>query len=117
MSYLHEFLQGINAAGPEVITNSAFGWTDDGQGFILGGETVTATTVQPSLCSANIAKLGLNTGFGVGGSRDEWVSLVDRIYNRVGAEPLQFVFCVALASPLISIAGISGFHGIPVAIR
>lgn len=116
MSYLQEFLQGINAAGPEVITNSAFGWTDDGQGFILGGETVTATTVQPSLCSANIAKLGLNTGFGVGGSRDEWVSLVDRIYNRVGAEPLQFVFCVALASPLISIAGISGFHGIPVAI-
>jgi len=116
MGYLQTFLEGINAAGPEVLTNTAFGWTDDGQGFTLGGETLTATTTVQALCSANITKLGLNNGFGVGGARDDWVALVDQIYNRAGAEPFQFVFCVALASPLISIAGISGFHGIPVAI-
>lgn len=116
MKYLHDFLPLLNASGPEIITNPAFGWTDDGQGFILGGEQINLTTVTPALCSENIIKLGLHNGFGVSGSRDEWVNLVDKIYNRPGAEAYQFLFCVALASPLISLAGIDIFHGIPVAL-
>ncbi len=116
MDFVGSFLESLNMDSPEILTYGSFGWTDDGRGFILGSEKITATSSEAVLCSENITKLGLDVGFGVSGSRDEWVELVNKIYNRKGAEAYQFLFCVALASPLIPIAGINSFHGIPVAL-
>lgn len=115
MDYYRDYIKIVAEAGPELFTYGSFGWTDAGDGFVLGSKEVKETSEQDILVSENVSKLHLN-GEWVAGSRDEWVSLVDQIYNRPGAEAYQFIFLAALASPLIAVAGIDNFHGIPVAL-
>lgn len=100
----------------EVETVQAFGWTDDMSGFIIGNKKIGEDgKVSDVLMSEGIRSAGMAKDFGVEGDRASWVSLVNEIYNRPGAEPFQFAFLISAASPLISLAGIKGFHGIPVA--
>jgi len=99
----------------EVVTEDAFGWTPDGEGFIIGNTLITADGEKPVRLSEHVKRGGMDIDYGVAGDRANWVRLVDDVYNRPGAEMYQFAFLVSAASPLIQMVGIDGFHGVPVA--
>jgi hypothetical protein len=113
--YMRKLCIGLQAHKREQKTEKAFGWTEDFSGFVIGNTMVTQKGDHPVLLSKNVESSGMAKDFGMAGTRHQWVSLVDDIYNRPGAEMYQFAFLVAAASPLIKLAGIQGFHGIPVA--
>lgn len=99
----------------EIITEEAFGWTADGNGFVIGNTRITADGESAVHMSEHVRNGGMAIDYGTAGDRHKWVSLVNEIYNRPGAEPYQFAFLVAAASPLVNLVGIDNFHGVPVA--
>lgn len=55
--------------------------------------------------------------FGTKGSTEEWIMHINRIYNRPGAEPYQFVIAASFAAPLVKLVPSEGdWHGIPIAL-
>lgn len=112
--YLKQYGLSLRFHRQEVITLEHFGWHGDDE-FVIGNTLFTPTGDKQVLMAESVRSGGMDKDYGRSGSRDEWIRLVDTIYNRPGAEPYQFAFLVAAASPLISVAGIKNFHGIPIA--
>ena len=98
----------------ETKTFSKFGWLEDRTGFILGTKLITVDDELDILFDDSIPG-DVATDFGTSGSLDEWVSNVDRIYNRPGAEPYQFAICHSMGSVLVELMGSSNWHGLPLA--
>jgi len=115
MEHLKAMVLGLQSHRKEVITEEAFGWTKEGDGFIIGNTMATLDKDKDVKLSEHLISGGMARDYGVSGSRDDWSRLVNAVYNRPGAEMYQFAFLVAAASPLISLVGIDGFHGLPVA--
>lgn len=116
MSHLMDIIIGLQEHRQEVVTEEAFGWNAEANGFIIGNKEINEEGVAKEVrMSERVVSSGMAGDYGVSGTRNDWVRLVDEVYNRPGAEPYQFAFLVAAASPLIAMAGIDGFHGLPVA--
>ncbi len=113
-----EFAQGLidtlQAWRQETKTYSQFGWVDDFQGFVLGTTKITAKGEEPVLCSDDMPP-DVKVDFGTSGTLDEWIDNIDVLYNRKGAEPLQFALCHSMGSALVELMGSSNWHGLPLA--
>lgn len=116
LQYAKEFLDNLQYMGAEVDTVDAFGWDDKYESFVIGCQRYTTGGIKEVHLTDAVMSSGMGTEFGVSGSKERWVELVDKLYNRPGAEAYQFLFLVAASAPLVKIAGIDGFHGIPVAL-
>lgn len=112
-AFIRDILNIHESRGTECREVKAYGWVEDG--FILGNSYITRQGEQPVLTNHSAPKR-LQDGFAVKGTVQEAVRLIDNLYNRAGAEPLQFVICAALAAPLVKIMAQELFHGIPIAL-
>ena len=115
--YMQAFLQDIISAldqrNIETHTIPAFGWTD--QGFVLGNTLLSNGPDRPVILADRVPK-NLHHGFNPCGTTEEWVDLIDTIYNRKGAEAYQFMICAGFAAPLVQLAASDLWHGIPIAL-
>lgn len=83
--------------------------------FVLGDTLITPNLVPRKVLLDEHIEGNLRTDFQVRGTAQEWAALVDRIYNRPGAEPYQFVIAAMFASPLVRLVpGAGDWHGIPI---
>ena len=108
---LIETLQGWRI---ETKTYSQFGWTTDRKGFIMGTKMITLKDEQEVLCDPDIPP-DISVDFGTSGTIDDWISNIDKLYNRPGAEPFQFALCHSMGSVLVELMGSSNWHGLPLA--
>ncbi len=113
-----EFAEGLietlQAWKIETKTYSQFGWTDDRKGFVMGTKMVKLKDEEAVLCDSDIPT-DIAVDFGTSGTIDEWVSNIDTLYNRPGAEPFQFALCHSMGSILVELMGSSNWHGLPLA--
>jgi hypothetical protein len=116
LKYMKDFYQNLQFHGAEVESVPAFGWADDMRSYVLGNRRFTETTVEEVHVTDNIQSSGMGIDFGVEGDRQVWVDTIDKIYNRPGAELYQYLFLLAAAAPLVRVASIPNFHGIPTAL-
>ena len=98
----------------ETKTYSQFGWLPDRTGFIMGTKMVTEKGTTDVLCEDSVP-LDIQCDFGRSGTLDEWVSNIDKLYTRPGAEPMQFALCHSMGSVLVELMGSSNWHGLPLA--
>lgn len=108
--FVQDVLYGLKEAGLETTTYTSFGWHDDG--FVIGSEKITPAGAQEVFLGGTVPA-ELQQGFGTAGTAASWVAGVERVYNRVGAEPFQFVIANAFASPLVHLCGSDMWHGVP----
>ena len=117
-SDMAEFAEGLietlQAWKIETKTYSQFGWTDDRKGFVMGTKMVKLKDEEAVLCDSDIPT-DIAVDFGTSGTIDEWVSNIDILYNRPGAEPFQFALCHSMGSILVELMGSSNWHGLPLA--
>ena len=66
------------------------------------------------MCDSDIPR-DIAVDFGTSGTLDEWISNIDKLYNRPGAEPFQFGLCHSMGSALVELMGSSNWHGLPLA--
>lgn len=111
--FLQDMLRQLERNGVETMTYNHLGWIDDG--FLLGPSLLTTTSERPAVLSSRVHRT-MQQDFSPKGSLEEWVRLVDTVYNRPGAEPYQFLFLAAFASPLVGLVDSELWHGIPVAL-
>jgi hypothetical protein len=113
---LSQHMLNVQMAGIQQLTYAKCGWADKYRSFVVGNKRITSAGEEAVLCGDQIKSAGWNKDLGVSGTLEEWVSLIDMLYNRPKAEPYQFVIGAALAAPLVEIAEIDNWHGIPVAL-
>ena len=113
-----EFAEGLietlQAWKIETKTYGQFGWTDDKKGFVMGTKMIKLKDDEAVLCDSDIPT-DIAVDFGTSGSIDEWISNIDTLYNRPGAEPFQFALCHSMGSILVELMGSSNWHGLPLA--
>lgn len=115
---LHNYLK-------ETVTYPVMGWAtanNTANGHLTGDFVIGSTLIrpktpqQPIILSQDVPSM-LRHDFKVRGSTEEWVDIVDRIYNRRGAEPYQFILAAMFAAPLVRLVpGQGDWHGIPIAL-
>lgn len=110
--FVQDLIEGLRYTGLETTTYNAFGWYD--QGCVMGDQMVTTTGKAPVFLGSRVPE-EIREGFGMKGTAMEWVSLVDQIYNRAGAEAFQFGILCGFAAPLVHLCESDMWHGIPVA--
>lgn len=115
-NFFREYVLGLQQHAIEQITYSKLGWEDEYESFILGNKRIRQTQTDTVLCGEAIKSAEWNSDFGTAGTAEEWVSLVDQIYNRPGAEPYQFVIAAGFAAPLVKIVDVDNWNGIPIAL-
>jgi hypothetical protein len=113
---LRHYTLALQQQNIEQTTYSKLGWGDDYRSFVVGNRRITAEGEGQILAGDQVRKAGWDKDFGCAGTLDAWVELIDRLYNRPGAEAYQFVIGCAFAAPLIEITEASNWHGIPVAL-
>lgn len=111
-----EYALTLQAHSIEQVTYKQFGWEDEGTAFILGNKRIRSSGTDTILAGSDIKSAAWDTDFGTKGSIEDWVRLVDEVYNREGAEAFQFVIAAAFAAPLVHIAGVNNWNGIPIAL-
>lgn len=112
-SYLEAYTDYLKRTVWEIQTHRQFGWQADGN-FLLGDRLVTPTDERDiRLGGEATKKAGL---FDVSKPPEIWTDVVERIYNRPGGEPYQFVVCAALGSALVPLLGLEEYSGIPIAV-
>ncbi len=116
MEYMTEYISHLQHAGTKTITFNEFGWTPDFTGFVVGDRLITADGEAEVLNGDKITGTDMEGGLGITGTAEEWARRVDHIYNRAGAEPMQFAICAAFGSPLVKLMGSDNWHGIPIAL-
>ena len=113
-----EFAEGLietlQAWRIETKTFNQFGWLEDKSGFVMGTKLITVDDEMDVLCDPDMPT-DIAVDFGRKGSLDEWVTNIDKLYNRPGAEPFQFALCHAMGSVLVQMVGSSNWHGLPLA--
>lgn len=113
---LRHYTLGLQQQSIEQTTYTKLGWADEFKSFVIGNRRIGADSEVQVLAGEQVKKAGWDKDFGTAGSLEEWVRLVDVLYNREGAEPYQFTIGCAFAAPLIEITEASNWHGIPVAL-
>ncbi len=98
----------------ETKTYGQFGWTEDRKGFVIGTKMITEKGSHEVLCDPNVPT-DVAVNFGRKGTLEEWISNIDVLYNREGAEPFQFALCHSMGSILVELMGSSNWHGLPLA--
>lgn len=111
--YVKDVMQQIEFAGQESRTINAFGWNDDG--FVLGDTLITGQRMNPVILGPSIPD-PMRRGFRTRGTVEGWSALIDKIYNRPGAEAYQFAILSAFGAPLVQLAAADLWHGIPIAL-
>lgn len=116
MEYVQHYLNHLHDVNRKVETYNHFGWTEDYSGFLVGNQMITADGVTEVLVSEDIQNSQLRGDLGMRGTAKAWTEAVDQVYNRPGAEAMQFVICAAFASPLVKLLESDSWHGIPIAL-
>jgi len=98
----------------ETKTYKQFGWLPDRTGFVMGTKMITENGDTAVLCEDSVPA-DIQVDFGRSGTLDEWVSNIDKLYNRPKAEPFQFALCHSMGSILVELMGSSNWHGLPLA--
>ncbi len=115
----------LYGAQEETPTYPIMGWVTEGNAprgemtgqFVLGDTLITPKAPKRAILLDQAIDHKLRAGFTTKGTTEEWIELVNRIYNRSGAAPYQFAICAAFASPLVKLCpGEGDWHGIPVAL-
>jgi len=113
-----EFAEGLietlQAWRIETKTFSQFGWLPDRSGFVIGTKLITKDDEVDVLCDPDMPT-DVAVDFGRSGTLEEWIANIDTLYNRKGAEPLQFALCHSMGSVLVELMGSSNWHGLPLA--
>lgn len=109
----------------ETPTYETMGWVTEGGTpnglltgeFVIGDTLLTPNSLPSSVLLGDRVDPYMSTDFRTRGSTAEWIALIDRIYNRPGAEAYQFVIAAMFASPLVKLVpGEGDWHGIPIAL-
>lgn len=111
--YVQDILAGLRHHGLETTTYSSFGW--HGDGFVMGDKMVTRKGSVPVYLSNKVPS-DLQGSLGCAGTASGWVDAVDKVYNRLGAEPYQFTILSCFAAPLVYLCDSDLWHGIPQAL-
>jgi hypothetical protein len=107
----------------EVATYPTLGWaTETGTPtspitgeFIIGNEKLAPKQLPSEVLLSDRVDPKFVVDFRTSGTTEEWIALIDRVYNRPGAEAYQFVIASMFAAPLVRLAGGGGeWHGIPI---
>jgi hypothetical protein len=110
----------------ETPTYPTLGWeTVDGSttrgpltGEFILGERVFAPAKQsrPALLAKTVGG-DIRKSFRTAGTKEEWVRLINHVYNRPGAEAYQFLIAASFAAPLVTLVPGGGvWHGIPIVV-
>lgn len=114
--------QLLHALDEETTTFPTMGWVSENHlprgaltgDFVLGNTIMRPKQPPEAINLDSSVPHEMAVGFTTKGSTQEWVDLVDFIYNRPGAEAYQLVFASALAAPLVRLMpGAGEWHGIP----
>lgn len=108
-----DMLHALHQAAAETTVVNAFGWEKDG--FVLGKRRVTGSTTYPVVANRKLPP-NILEGLHESGTVEGWVSIVNEVYNRRGAEPYQFLICASFAAPLIQLMRVNMWHGIGIGI-
>jgi len=124
--HLTRYLQSLQYTHQqETLTYPTMGWATENNSmkgeltgeFILGDMVYRPKEEPKKVLLADTVDVTLRGDFTTKGTIDEWVALVDRIYNRPGVELYQLTVMNAFASPLVRLMGGEGnWHGIPLAL-
>ncbi len=116
MDYTSSYLHHLMRTDQEMQTYDSYGWVEGFNGFVLGDKLITAEGEVTILNGDRLKDSPLGGDLGVRGTAKEWTDAVDFVYNRPGAEAMQFVIAAAFASPLVALINSNNWHGIPVAV-
>lgn len=109
----------------ETVTYPTMGWVSEGntmRGNLTGEFVLGPTVFRPkekpqTVLLADTVDQSLRSDFRTSGTTQEWVDAVDRIYNRRGAEPYQFIIAAMFGAPLVRLMpGDGDWHGIPIVV-
>lgn len=114
--YIRDSIRAMEEVRGAVDEFDKMGWLHGEEGFVLGTDIIADGVEYPAIVAENALPDNVLVGMSPSGSMDNWVNTVNEVYNREGAEPYQFVIASAFAAPLVKLANIPDFHGIPVAI-
>lgn len=113
-AYLRDQVGKIMTDKEVTPTYASFGWQEDGS-FLVGTrlykeDGTVGSALLTGYAEDNRDTLGLPKG-----TLEDYTKALNWIYNRRGMEPMQYVICSMLASPLVRLYSTS-YKGIPVAI-
>ena len=94
---------------------SQMGWLERGgalAGFVLGNKVITPKGRDDAHYATDFPQ-DFDADSGESGTLQDWINWVDRLYNKPGAEPVQFALLHSMGSPLVQLMGSSNWHGIP----
>lgn len=114
--YIRDAVRAMEATRGEIDEFNKLGWVAGEEGFIVGDTIITEGTTYPAILAPDALPTTVVEGLRPHGSLQQWVKTVDAVYNRRGAEAYQFVIASAFACPLVKLANIPDFHGIPIAL-
>lgn len=112
-------------SGVETVTVPLMGWetynfTPRGEltgNFVIGDDLIVPNAPPKKIRLDDSIYEPFRYDMKTKGTTGEWVALVDRIYNRAGAEPYQFIIAAMFAAPLVKLVpNENTWHGIPIAL-
>ena len=120
VAYTNSWLGSYKKAGVEMATFKHYGWHNNYETFLLGDQAINVDGSEHTVIRASNITKGSKldepfTNFKPEGSASEWGRIFCEIYNRPNTEHYQFVSLALMASPLVGLFDVTGWHGIPVA--
>lgn len=112
-AYLKDQVSKIMAEKEIMPTYSHFGWQDDGS-FLIGTRLYREDGVVSEALLSGYAYDKKDNLPSPRGSLEAYVDALNWVYDREGMEPMQYVICSMLASPLVKLYD-TAYAGIPVA--
>jgi hypothetical protein len=99
-AYISTWFNALRKKTDEVIVFNQFGWQKDWS-FVLGNEQYMSDgSVKRIKLTGNAATPMYADAFNVEGTVDEWVELVDSVYNMPGQEQYQLTLGIGFGAPL-----------------
>ena len=114
--YIQDTIRAMEELRGETDEFDRMGWLPGEEAFVLGDNIISDGTSYPAVVADNALPPHMVTGMQPTGSIERWREVINKVYNRPGAEPYQFAIAAAFAAPLVKLAGIPDFHGIPIAL-
>jgi hypothetical protein len=120
VAYVSSWVDTYKQAGVEMNLYKHYGWHHNYKAFLLGDRIIGEDGSESPVVRASNLTVGSKihapfTNFTEAGSAAEWSRIFNLIYNRPNTEHYQFVALALMASPLVKLFDVSGWHGIPVA--
>ena len=113
-AYLKDFVNALTETTTAITTHGGFGWQSDGS-FLIGDRLYKANGSVSQVLLAGLAKKQEDSFPAPVGTVEEYAKSLNWIYNRDGMEPLQYMICSLIASPLAQLCE-STYNGIPCAL-